>query len=236
MSTPRTLLAATAAGLASGALGALLVVVLAPGEATPGGPLAMTSTEAASLVVRVAALENENRLLRAQVDTLADRPGEPVRLPSDLPTRAEFEALARLVEEGTIPADPEALAAVPPPLLEAAVGQVLDKRAEAARLERARREREKLDERVAKQVERWTEELGLTPYQAERLTDLVTGRELDSAELKGAYNSGRMTAPEVKADWQAREADYRRGLEETLMPDQLAGFERITSGAKDSGR
>jgi len=225
------LLTNSAVGLVAGALGALLLMTVVPQAGSrdeEGARLAPME----ALTDRVRELEDENRRLRARMDALADRPTEVSRLPADLPTRAEFDALEALVHGGH-EAESQALAGAPQPVLQAAIEEALDQRAETARMERERAVERKREERIARQVGQWTEELGLTAYQGERLTGLMLDREVAAVEIKASVAAGSMTGDEARAEWGQVEGGFQTELSETLTPFQLETFQQLQARGKD---
>ena len=231
MNPQRVVAVAGGVGLLAGVVGALLVAGLrAPDAGRSDASTGVSAVEA--LEARVRAVEDQNRVLRLRLDSAAERPVAVTRVPDDLPTRAEFEALAAELRGGST-LDPDLLLA-PPADWQAAVDQVLAHREEQARIEKQQAERDRRAARVREQVDDWTGRLDLTPYQAEQMSALLITREEAQTEVKLAVGSGTLSKADAGQSWQQIEADFQGGLVATLTPTQWESYQQqLATRGKD---
>lgn len=223
------LLLVAAGGFAGGALSHFLL------PAAPAGPVATAPVLPESPAVpeeagRVARLEGEVAALRAALNSLelsvlerrevaaADAPGS-----SSDPQRH--------------PASTEPDGFVPDGFLDDRIGAVLEERERAREMDRQARWQAAREQRLARQVERLSEALGLDDYQAGEMSRIL--QEADDARLEtftAMRESGDFDRVAVRESMRAIRAESIEALQLVLTPQQLEQYESMQDDFGGFGR
>lgn len=208
-------------GAVSGAAGALLVMFLNAGPASPVAAIE-THSDMPALLGRIADLEQLTQQQAAALDAFKLQPPAVnlQRQPHGGPTREEFDLLvARL--DGLTSAPIGMVESASSDRLQLAIAGALNQREEDARQQRQRLAEEKRQAQIDNRVAYWADRLDLSDVQAIQMGEFMNSREETRESIRLAIVNGEMAKADAAAPWAQADEDFQSGLSGVLTPQQI---------------